>query len=131
MVVGGPKVDCPTSASTMAICRSRAKRLLANHVRKVVFPVSVAPRSMIVRARWRSSSAALQVVCSVNIATAYTFPSLGGTIALLAAVAHNGRFAWMHHCGGVGISHLTATGGVCMGDGSPDTGLQNICRKLR
>jgi hypothetical protein len=39
---------------------------------------------------------------------------------LLALVYRSTRSCWMHHCGGVGISHLIATGGICLGDGPPD-----------
>src|SRR5262245_60424808 len=126
MVVGGPRLDCPTSVSTMAIRRSCTRRTLANHVRKVVFPVSVAPRSKIVRACRRSSNAAFQLGCSINLATVYTFPSLGSTMFLLALVYCSTRSCWMHNRGGVGISHLIATEGICLEDGPPDTGLTTI-----
>jgi hypothetical protein len=64
---------------------------LANHVRKVVFPVSVAPRIKIVRACRRSSNAAFQLGCSINLAIVYTFPSLEPTMFLLALVYRSTR----------------------------------------
>jgi len=49
---------------------------------------------------------------------------------LLALVYGNTRACWMHNRGGVGISHLIATGGICLGDGPSDTGLTSMGRKL-
>jgi hypothetical protein len=130
MVVGGPRLDCPTSASTMAICRSCPRRQLANQVRKVVFPVSVAPRSKIVRARWRSSNAAFQLGCSMDLTTAYTFPPLEPTTSLLALVHPSSRCECPHNRG-VAIIHLTVPSELRMRDGPPDTGATSISRKLR
>src|SRR5882724_3535127 len=124
MVVGGPRLDCPTSASTMAIRRSCTRSILANHVRKVVIPVSVAPRSKIVRACRGSSNAAFQLGCSINLATVYTFPSLEPTMFLLALVCHSTCSCWMHNRGGVSISHLIATGGSVWGTAHQTRGLR-------
>ena len=52
---------------------------------------------------------------------------------LLALVYCSTRPCWMHNRGGVGISHLIATGGLCLGDGPPDsrlTTITSIGRKL-
>ena len=129
MVVGGPRLDCPTSASTMAIRRSCARRILANHVRKVVFPVSVAPRSKIVRACRRSSNAALPTRLfyqprhhlHLSIPRADAVPPgsrLPQDPLLLDTPSRRGRPQPPHRYGW-----------VCCGDGPPDTEHTSIKKK--
>jgi hypothetical protein len=76
IVVGGPRLDCPTSASTIATRCPCAFSPLANQERNVVFPVSVAPSSRIAPAVRRSSSAFLQPGCALKLTTPHPFDSL-------------------------------------------------------
>ena len=44
MVAGGPRKDCPMSASTKATFKPLLQRFVTRNFARVLFPVSVAPR---------------------------------------------------------------------------------------
>ena len=84
-VVGGPMVDCPISASTIASGSKPARaRQVAAQRNRVVFPVSDAPKNIVTPGRFaKASKTASQAVCffwlgSLTAPKGFLFPTQCG-----------------------------------------------------